>query len=884
MRGLLCTLIVGLALCLQTLTQTCNRPIDLVLAVRREGKSQSLIESVQESVSATNKRLEQELHSNISKLNLTVREMREGADNVTIDMMSIQLLDKPDILLTTESFYNYKLMVGIAHSGGFPVWSVQDMFQWGPSNEIPSEYDDIAVVPKLSATMGVSDAKGQIIFDLVEGLALKRVLEIKTESNESTALAAFHNILRALRKEEIQIRQLEVENESSILQRNLRLALSNNTRAARLPEVSDLLAFKPEVIVIECFLGLALNNLLKSMAEPINEDYQMITDTTIVIFLHHPYSVLEWDDKQGLLNTISNVFLLEQLPTGSLPHNGNDINEALAYDSITAIRETIISLGDYNPCDRVESSVRGSVNFSYSNQGKRLATLARQVCLHENITRSGRIRFTLATDVCKHYSLEQPPVEYNITSAANMSVFAHWSSKLKPSLQVQDIVRANNLNQTGIKLTNIKDIGVIIALSTPFAYRDDKTGDLAGVAIDLLDHIAKMGNFSYRTNVEVWDNEDNGTWDKLAKDVGNGKLRCGYLKCHIAVGAITVTPDRANTANFTRSFFTSGLRILAPVRNNNENPSIWNFFKPFHWTVWFTTAGMILVSSLIATRLDLAQGIREGMWLSVSLIYAMQENSLVRMRNPFGRIYILVFSFVLLVLVSSYTANMVSFLTVRNTKDDVTDINGLRRVRVAARSWASDWNALQDAGITTLFSVPNGTTGVDAIIRSTDTVSDSSNANMTTPVADVYVADSAHLELLKSQTCHVKVTSSREIFKQQYAFVMMNKYEYSDSINKLITEAIADGVVQDSYNNHTHKKSVHCKDEGSASLSDDALSLTISNLGGVFLIAAAVGVLCLACKLLASFFRRREQTLKITADDPQKVPIPLYEFERTETL
>ena len=498
-------------------------------------------------------------------------------------------------------------------------------------------------------------------------------------------------------------------------------------------------------------------------------------------------------------------------------------------------------------------------------------------CAYTKKTQSGRIQFSSANDSCDRYGPEQPPVRYQLFSTNKKQPFAEWNSQSYPSLHIYDINTASKLNRTGIEVSYVKDLEVMIALSTPFAYKDNETGELVGVAIDLLNYIADKGNYSYnKTYPNVWDKP---SWDDLVDDVGAGKLRCGSKQCHIVVGAITVTPDRAQKCNFTRSFFTSGLRIMAPIFDRKENPNIWNFFKPFHWTVWCTIAAMILISSVIVDRLDLANGFTEGLWLSVSVIYAMQEHSVVRMRNPFGRIYILVFSFILLVLVSAYTANMVSFLSVRNSHKDITDINGLRQdgVRVAVRRLSPDYKALRDAGIRidNLIGVDNGISAIDAIKLSTGSISSSSRNDMdsTAVVADVYVADSAHLEILQAQTCHVKMTSSREMYEHQYAFAMRKNIKYSDHINKLITEAIAEGIVRKSYKMHTANRSILCDDQ-SSSTSDD-LSLGISNLGGVFLIAAAVAALCLFCKLVALFFRTRSQTVNVTGD-PHTVSIPPF--------
>jgi ABC-type amino acid transport substrate-binding protein len=808
-----------------------------------------------------------------------VREVGDSIDELTQAMLSIQLLDKPDILLTAHSIRAFKLMAGMALSGGFPVWNTRDMIEWGNSLEQPAQYGTLAVVPKLSLMQGMTDAKGQLLYDLVIGLGLNKVLELTTGGYEcsqelvcSDALTNFHLLVK-VNNRDIEIKQLEIEEELSQQDFNILQDPDGYSEYGQLKAIKDLTNFETQVLIVSSLLDQSLHDFFHFISLARQKQW-IIRQKTIVVFLHHPDSVLEWKGLEHLSSVTRYVFLLQQLPTGALSVPGEGIDEALAYDSIQAVRK-VIKAGAYNPCSVHETPISGTkLNLSYSSQGRQLVELARKLCLHENGTKSGRIQFSATHYSCNKYGSETPAIRYQLFFKDNKQLFAEWNSQLVPSLYILDTKSASKLNRTGIEASYVKDLKVLIALSTPFAYKDNETGELVGVAIDLLNYIADKGNYSYnKTYPHV---SDQPKWDGLIDDVGTGRPRCGSSPCHIAVGAIIVTPDRAQKCNFTRSFFTSGLRIMAAITDQKENPSIWNFFKPFHWTVWCTIAGMIFISAVIIDRLHLANGFTEGLWLSVSVIYAMQENSVILMRNPFGRVYIIVYSFVLLVLVSAYTANMISFLSIRNSQKDITDINGLRQngIKVAVRRLSPDYRTLQDAGIRidNLIGVEDGISAIDAIKQSMDPISSSySNKTRTSVVADVYVADSPHLEILQAQTCHVKMTSSREMYEHQYAFAMRKNIQYSDHINKLITKAIAEGFVQNSYIMHTANKSVICHDQFSTT-SDDDLSLGISNLGGVFIIAAAIAALCFVCKLVALFFRTRSQTVNIT-EDPHKLSL-----------
>ena len=222
--------------------------MNIVFAARRnDPKLQLLVQSIQASVNMTNSSVQLDPSHHITVL---VREVGDFIDEVTQGLLSIQLLDKPDILLTAHSFHDFKLMAGMAHSGGFPVWSIRNMIEWGNFNEQPDQYGNIAVVPKLSLIQGMSDAKGQLLYDLVAGLGLDKVLEITVDtyacSQEltcSSALTDFHSLVK-INKKKIEIKQLEVE--EGLPQQDLKVLYTS--------AIKDLASFEAQVLIVASFL------------------------------------------------------------------------------------------------------------------------------------------------------------------------------------------------------------------------------------------------------------------------------------------------------------------------------------------------------------------------------------------------------------------------------------------------------------------------------------------------------------------------------------------------------------------------------------------------------------------------------------------------------
>ncbi|KAL6206663.1 hypothetical protein ACLB2K_023910 [Fragaria x ananassa] len=150
------------------------------------------------------------------------------------------------------------------------------------------------------------------------------------------------------------------------------------------------------------------------------------------------------------------------------------------------------------------------------------------------------------------------------------------------------------------------------------------------------------------------------------------------------VGDMTVLVERIDKVEFTQPYLESGLAMIVPDISDEEET--WMFMKPFTWQMWVVTGAVLIYTTFIVWFLEvpsspdlkgsLKSQIAFATWFTFSsLFFAHRE----KVYSNLTRIVFIVWLFVVLILSSSYTANLSSMLTIRRLSPNVTDIEMLRR-------------------------------------------------------------------------------------------------------------------------------------------------------------------------------------------------------------
>lgn len=149
-----------------------------------------------------------------------------------------------------------------------------------------------------------------------------------------------------------------------------------------------------------------------------------------------------------------------------------------------------------------------------------------------------------------------------------------------------------------------------------------------------------------------------------------------------AVGDIAIITNRTRMADFTQPFIESGLVVVAPVRRLNSGT--WAFLRPFTAKLWCVTGIFFLVVGAVVWILEHRkndefrgppkQQIITTLWFSFSTLFFSHKQN---MMSTLGRIVLILWLFVVLIISSSYTASLTSILTVQKLSSPIEGISSL---------------------------------------------------------------------------------------------------------------------------------------------------------------------------------------------------------------
>ncbi|KEH35890.1 glutamate receptor 3.2 [Medicago truncatula] len=172
------------------------------------------------------------------------------------------------------------------------------------------------------------------------------------------------------------------------------------------------------------------------------------------------------------------------------------------------------------------------------------------------------------------------------------------------------------------------------------------------------------------------DGEMAGTYNELINQLHDGKFDA-------VVGDITITADRSNCVDFTMPYTESGVTMVVSMKDSRKK-NAWAFLKPLTWDLWVTSACSFVFIGFVVWVLEhrinndfrgpLSHQIGTSLWFSFStMVYAHRE----KVVSNLARFVVVVWVFVVLILVQSYTASLTSLLTVEQLRPAITDVNQL---------------------------------------------------------------------------------------------------------------------------------------------------------------------------------------------------------------
>ncbi|KAJ8638858.1 hypothetical protein MRB53_015552 [Persea americana] len=136
------------------------------------------------------------------------------------------------------------------------------------------------------------------------------------------------------------------------------------------------------------------------------------------------------------------------------------------------------------------------------------------------------------------------------------------------------------------------------------------------------------------------------------------------------VGDVSIVANRTQYADFSRHYTVTGVRMV--VLEKPEAGKAWMFVKPFTKSMWALTIAIFLYNDLIVWLMEKAgdEELKSSsfssqfcslVWLSVTALFPIHGEKL---RSNLSRVTMVIWLFVALVLIQSYSANLTTMLTV----------------------------------------------------------------------------------------------------------------------------------------------------------------------------------------------------------------------------
>ncbi|KAL6283571.1 hypothetical protein ACE6H2_014500 [Prunus campanulata] len=172
----------------------------------------------------------------------------------------------------------------------------------------------------------------------------------------------------------------------------------------------------------------------------------------------------------------------------------------------------------------------------------------------------------------------------------------------------------------------------------------------------------------------------NDTFDALVEQI--------HLKnFDAAVGSISVLANRYQHAEFTVPYTESGLVMIVPVPvRSRTREKAWLFIKPFTNAMWVLIGATSIYNGFVIWLIErnhrpelkgsISNQVGTLIWLAFSTLFSLNGNKL---NSNLSRITMVVWLFMALVIMQTYTAKLASLLTLPELEPTVVDVFALQK-------------------------------------------------------------------------------------------------------------------------------------------------------------------------------------------------------------
>ncbi|XP_020899708.1 glutamate receptor ionotropic, kainate 2 isoform X2 [Exaiptasia diaphana] len=261
-----------------------------------------------------------------------------------------------------------------------------------------------------------------------------------------------------------------------------------------------------------------------------------------------------------------------------------------------------------------------------------------------------------------------------------------------------DLVKCHNPGKPGKKFVRAKRVlRVTTVIEPPFVEWSNGTiltrpvanTSLQGFCLDLLNELSGMLNLDYQILLRTdnaYGKKVQGRWNGMIGDLVD-------KKADIALAPITIYATRESVIDFTKPFWDFSMSLIMQ-KETEEELDLFAFVKPFDGIVWILIIGVVLFVTIMmyivdlfspfghrAEATDTGEGAGDEFNLFNSLWFAtasmLQQGGDNTPKSPSGRILAAAFWFFILIIISTYTANLAAFFTIKHSKKTINSLDDL---------------------------------------------------------------------------------------------------------------------------------------------------------------------------------------------------------------
>ncbi|KAM7276874.1 hypothetical protein ACFE04_018740 [Oxalis oulophora] len=333
-----------------------------------------------------------------------------------------------------------------------------------------------------------------------------------------------------------------------------------------------------------------------------------------------------------------------------------------------------------------------------------------------------------------------------------------------------------------------------------------------------------------------------GTYDNMVKQIQLEKFDA-------VVGDTAIIANRYEYADFSQPYSDSGLQVLM-YKTPSRFQKAWLFFKPFTSTMWIATAIVNVYNGFAISLIErnFQPAFRGpihnqiGAWLALSFttLFSIPGE---RMHNNLSRLPMVIWLFMALVITSSFTASLTSFLSAQPS--DATNID-IEKLKSSGAKVGCDADSFVLNYLEVVFEFKKE--NIIQVHSEDDYPRLLKNGSIVVAFLEV-----PYVQMLLAKNC-VGFTTAKQIFKVGgFGFAFRKSSPYLSDISEAVLKVSETGKLRE-IENSLHS-SHDCSTSSSFDDGSDDESLGIKSFLGLFLISIGTTTI----SLFLFIFRQRSQ-------------------------